>query len=79
MVFEPRPRPAAPEFVSESEDEERARRFVQSSDQQICFATQTVSLEVSDVGELVVCTVCAGILVEPTTVSIHFNFLILFF
>ena len=57
------------DFCSESEDEGRSRRLVQSADQQICFASQTESFEVSDVGELLVCTVCAGMLVAPTTVS----------
>ena len=61
-------------MIPESEDEERSRRLVQSADQQICFASQTESLEVSDVGELLVCTVCAGMLVAPTTVGVFFLF-----
>ena len=70
---------AVVDFCSESEDEDRSRRLVQSADQQICFATQTEPLEVSDVGELLVCTVCAGMLVAPTTVSVFFLFFFIFF
>ena len=72
VVLEARPGLVATvDFCSESEDEERSRRLVQSADQQICFASQTESLEVSDV----------GVLVAPTTVSVFclYFFLFLFF